>query len=136
LKSKQKVFGLQKEITLAEISTEEDSMQKDISQIQLKLESQENKKKFLKLKQKVESVKGYLRNINQIKKEVLDKEFLINLPDQILETLEEKRVTFDDIINKQDNQVWANKSAISRENECTLSELQIFLESKEKWLIK
>lgn len=112
-----------------EISTEEDSIQKDISQIQLKLESQENKRKFIKLKQKVESVKGYLRNINQIKKEVLDKQFLLNLPDQILDTLEEKRVTFDDIISNQHNHKWQDKSAIVRKNECTLNDLFKFLES-------
>ena len=77
----------------------------------------------------MESVKAYLRNINGIKKEVLDKDFLLNLPDQILETLEEKRITFDDIINKGENQIWENKSTLARDNECTLNELEKFLES-------
>jgi hypothetical protein len=113
-----------------EISIEEDSIQKDINKMELKLENQKHKKNLLKLKQKVESVKSYLRNLGQIKKEVLDKEFLLNLPTQILETLEEKRVTFDDMIYSTDKQSWGIQSSISKENECNIKELEMFLESK------
>jgi hypothetical protein len=71
-----------------------------------------------------------LRDVNRIKPDLLDKEFLVNLPTQILETLEMNKNVFDEMVCGKNQNSWAiKKSKIVQENESSLKELHCFLES-------
>ena len=116
-------------MTEGEVSTEEDSLNIDLGKIEMKLETQQVKRKLAELEKKVEASKGFLRGVERIKPELLDREFLVSLPSQILEMFDDRRTKFDEMEPSSDSRGWgiAKKSKKHLEKQVNLNELEKFL---------
>ena len=95
--------------------------------MQVKLEHQEMRKKYHSLRQRVDASIHFLADIGRIRRELLDRDFLVNLPAQILETLEDRRGSFDDMTRCGREQAWPKQSKLAEANTQKRLELRAFL---------
>lgn len=95
--------------------------------MQLKVENREYRKQYQRLQAKVDASIMFLEDVDRISQDLLDKDFLVSLPGQILEIFKDKRTTFDKVVGSAENQKWTVESKVGKENAVKLNGLKEFL---------